>query len=88
MEAGAYVIRHPDARKGHIYSEQHIDVGVSKDMHGGGDLLLVADFVKVLKGAVPSISSTSLEKSLHGHLIGFAADQSRLEQRTVEIKRV
>jgi hypothetical protein len=35
-----------------------------------------------------AISSTSLEKSLHGHLIGFAADQSRLEQRTVEIKRV
>ncbi|MBP1963212.1 Gfo/Idh/MocA family protein [Paenibacillus aceris] len=88
MEAGAYVIRHPDARKNHIYSEQQINVGVSEEMHGGGDLLLVADFVKVLKGAVPSISSTSLEKSLHGHLIGFAADQSRLEQRTVEIKRV
>ncbi|NOV04734.1 Gfo/Idh/MocA family protein [Paenibacillus planticolens] len=88
METGAYVIRHPDARKGHLYSEQLIDVEVSEDMHGGGDLRLVADFVKVLKGAVPSISSTSLEKSLHGHLIGFAADQSRLEQRTVEIKRV
>lgn len=52
--------------------------------HGGGDLLLVADFVKVLKGCSPSISSTCLEKSLHGHLFGFAADQSRLEQRTVE----
>ncbi len=79
MEAGSYVIRHPDARKGHMYSEQQIKVGVSEDMHGGGDLLLVDDFVKVLKGAVPSISSTSLEKSLHGHFIGFAADQSRLD---------
>ncbi|MBA2938719.1 Gfo/Idh/MocA family oxidoreductase [Paenibacillus sp. CGMCC 1.16610] len=88
MEAGSYVIRHPDARKGHIYSEQQIKVGVSEDMHGGGDLLLVDDFVKVLKGDVPSISSTSLEKSLYGHFIGFAADQSRLEQRTVAIKRV
>ncbi|WP_028552988.1 hypothetical protein [Paenibacillus sp. UNC451MF] len=88
MEEGCYVIRHPDARKGHIYSEQRIELGVSKDMHGGGDLLLVADFVKVLKGAAPSISSTSLEKSIYGHLIGFAADQSRLEQRTVELQRI
>ncbi|NOU62469.1 gfo/Idh/MocA family oxidoreductase [Paenibacillus sp. LMG 31461] len=88
MEEGSYVIRHPDARKGHIYSEQQFEVGVSGDLHGGGDLLLTADFVKVLRGAVPSISSTSLEQSLHGHLIGFAADQSRQEQRTVEIKRV
>ncbi|GBG08406.1 oxidoreductase [Paenibacillus agaridevorans] len=88
MEEGAYFVWHPDARKGHIYSEQRIDVGVQEDMHGGGDLRLVADFVKVLKGAAPSISSTSLEKSLHGHLIGFAADQSRLEQKTVEVKRV
>ncbi|MFD2114654.1 Gfo/Idh/MocA family protein [Paenibacillus yanchengensis] len=88
MEQGSYFIRHPDARKGHLYSEEQIDVGVSKDMHGGGDLRLVADFIKVMKGAPPSISSTSLEKSLHGHLIGFAADQSRLEQKMVEIKPV
>lgn len=88
MEEGAFVIRQPDARKGHIYAEQKIEIGVSKDMHGGGDLRLVADFVKMLKGAAPSISSTSLEKSLHGHLIGFAADQSRIEQKTVELVRV
>jgi predicted dehydrogenase len=88
MDEGTYFIRHPDARKGHEYSEQKIELGVSGDMHGGGDLRLVADFVKVLKGAPPSISSTSLEKSLDGHLIGFAADQSRIESRIVELKRV
>jgi predicted dehydrogenase len=87
MEEGTYVIRRPDARKGHIYSEEQVKLGVSNDMHGGGDLRLAADFVKVLKGATPSISSTALEKSIDGHLIGFAADQSRLEQRTIELKR-
>jgi predicted dehydrogenase len=87
MEEGTYVIRHPDARQGHVYSEKRVELNVSHDMHGGGDLRLVADFVKVLNGSSPSISSTSLEKSLHGHLIGFAADQSRLEQRTVELVR-
>lgn len=88
LEEGHYVIRRPDARKGHRYSEQRIELGVSKDMHGGGDLRLVEDFVKVMRGAAPSISSTSLEKSIDGHRIGFAADQSRLEQRIVELKRV
>jgi hypothetical protein len=57
-------------------------------MHGGGDLRLVEDFVKGLLGAEPSISSTALDKSINGHLIGFAADQSRLEQKIVELKPV
>ncbi|MDF2723346.1 MAG: gfo/Idh/MocA family oxidoreductase [Paenibacillus sp.] len=88
MEEGAYTIRHPDARKGHIYAERRIELGVTKDMHGGGDLRLVEDFVKGLLGAEPSISSTALDKSINGHLIGFAADQSRLEQKIVELKPV
>lgn len=47
--------------------------------------LLVADFVRVLRGEEPFISSTSLEKSIYGHQIGFAGEQSRLEGRTVPI---
>lgn len=55
------------------------------DMHGGGDLRLVADFVSVLSGDVPSISTTSLSDSLNGHLIGFAAERARLEGRWVPV---
>ncbi|ULL15195.1 gfo/Idh/MocA family oxidoreductase [Paenibacillus sp. H1-7] len=88
LEEGSYIIRHPDARKGHIYSEQRIELGVANDMHGGGDLRLAEDFVKVLRGAEPSISSTALEKSIDGHLIGFAADRSRAENKIVELRRV
>ncbi|MFE5323185.1 Gfo/Idh/MocA family protein [Paenibacillus sp. NPDC056579] len=88
LEEGSYIIRHPDARKGRIYSEQRIELGVANDMHGGGDLRLAEDFVKVLRGAEPSISSTALEKSIDGHLIGFAADRSRAENKIVELRRV
>ena len=58
---------------------------MTNDSHGGGDLLLVADFVRVLRGQEPSISCTSLEKSIYGHQIGFAGEQSRLEGRTIQI---
>jgi hypothetical protein len=61
---------------------------VVNDMHGGGDLRLVEDFVKVIRGESPSISTTSLEASVYGHLIGFAAESSREEGRVVEIKEL
>lgn len=85
LEDGYFVVRHPDARAGHQYSEEKVIVNVTNDSHGGGDLLLVQDFVKVLRGERGSISSTRLEESIYGHQIGFAAELSRLQNRTVEI---
>ncbi|WP_409345015.1 Gfo/Idh/MocA family protein [Paenibacillus sp. MBLB4367] len=85
MEDGRYVIRHPDDSPGQTYSEETIELSVSADMHGGGDLRLVADFVSALRGGTPSLSSTSLEKSIYGHQIGFAAERSRAENRIAEI---
>jgi predicted dehydrogenase len=85
MEDGCFVIRHPDPRKGHEYTEEQVQVPVTNDSHGGGDLLLVADFVSVLRGQEPSISFTSLEKSIYGHQIGFAGERSRLEGKMMEI---
>ena len=86
MDEGTFVVRHPDARAGHEYSEERIDLSVRGDGHGGGDHRLVADFVRVLRGEEASISTTTLEDSINGHLIGFAADQSRVEQRVVAIE--
>lgn len=85
QEDGYFVMRHPDARKGHEWSDEKVETNVSNDMHGGGDLLLVADFVRTLRGEPHSISCTSLEDSIYGHLIGFGADQSRIERRVVDI---
>lgn len=41
--------------------------------------------MRVLQGESPSISCTSLDDSVYGHLIGFAAEESRHEHRVVQI---
>jgi hypothetical protein len=85
MEDGYFIIRYFDAHKCHEYIEERIDINIVNDGHGGGDLRLIADFVKVMEGAPPSISTTSLEDSINGHLIGFAADTAMFEKRVIGI---
>lgn len=75
-EESEFVIRHPDPRKGHEYSEERIKLNIGKDMHGGGDMRLVEDFVKIMQEKKPSISTTDINDSIYGHLIGFNADKS------------
>ncbi|MEN6303643.1 MAG: Gfo/Idh/MocA family oxidoreductase [Armatimonadia bacterium] len=86
VEDGAFVTRFPDARAGCEYTETPVDLNVSMDMHGGGDMRLVEDFVRVVRGEQPSLSTTQLEDSIYGHLIGFAADVAMEEKRVVEIE--
>lgn len=76
MDDGRFVVRAIDPRPGCEYAEEMIDVSVAGDGHGGGDMRLVEDFVRVLRGEPPSISCTSLDDSLAGHLIGFRADRA------------
>ncbi len=91
MEDSKFVIRHIDPRPGHEYSEKVVDLNIGGDMtgaqggHGGGDLRLVADFVRTLRGETPSISATTLDDSISGHLIGFCADRSMATQTVVPI---
>lgn len=88
FEDSRFVVRRIDHRAGHEFTERTVNIDVSGDMsgaaggHGGGDQRMVSDFVKMLRGGAPSISSTSLEDSIAGHRMGFAADRSR-EQNTV-----
>ncbi len=44
--------------------------------HGGGDIALVTDFVRYVRGQQTSISCTELEGSMLGHRIIYAADLS------------
>ncbi len=90
MEEGTFVIRHPSIA-GHdrpTYREEQVKVNVTADMHGGGDMRLVQDFVAVLRGESPSISTTSIEDSIYGHLIAYAADESMRQHRMVEIAAI
>lgn len=80
-----FFVRHPDARAGHEYSEERVEIDAGSDGHGGGDLRLVEDFVQTLQGKPRSISCTDLEDSIYGHLIGFTADNARIEHKSLEI---
>jgi predicted dehydrogenase len=91
LEDSRFTIRHIDPRPGHEYSEEIVDLSVNGDMsgalggHAGGDMRLVEDFVRILGGEQPSISSTSLEDSVSGHLMGFCAERARQEGRVVQV---
>ena len=65
--------------------EQEIKINVSGDMHGGGDMGLVEDFVRVLRGQSASPGATRIEDSLHGHLIAYAADRAMLNHQVENI---
>ncbi len=84
VESNRFVLRRIDPRPGHEYAEETIDIdGRGSGGHAGGDLRLVADFVRILRGEQPSISCTSIEDSIAGHLIGFRAGIA-MKNRTVE----
>jgi predicted dehydrogenase len=76
MEDGCLIIRKPDADHEDLYQEKRVEVDSSGDVHGGGDLRLVADFVRVVRGEQPSASTTHLMDSVYSHEIAYAADRA------------
>lgn len=76
-EDGRFTVLRIDPSPGKEYSEEVIDVSVKGDMHGGGDMLLAEDFVEYIRGMSTSVSCTSIEDSIKGHLAVFLADKSR-----------
>ncbi|MGI6768789.1 MAG: Gfo/Idh/MocA family protein [Bacilli bacterium] len=58
--------------------EFRVSVGETFGGHGGGDERMVEDIVKDLIGIDESLCLTSIDKSVMSHLIGFAAEESRL----------
>ena len=63
-----------------VFSPQELDPPLR------GDLRLVEDFVKSVRGEEASISTTTVFDSVYGHLIAFAADEAMTEHRVVEIE--
>ncbi len=94
LEDSKFVVRKIDPRPGCEYSEKVHDLNVTGDMHGafgghgGGDLRLIADFCQFLQGGTPSISSTTINDSIYGHLVGFRAEEARLEGKVLSIPKL
>lgn len=53
--------------------------------HGGGDTGIMLDTLSLLRGETPSNSICEVRTSYENHITGFAAEQSRLENRVVSI---
>lgn len=54
--------------------------------HSNGDMCLMSDYVKFLNGDRSSISITSINDSVNGHLCVYAAEESRINKKTVSIE--
>jgi hypothetical protein len=85
MMEGKFTISKPGAVAGAEALDEEIQIGLLGDLHGGGDLRLVADFLGVVRGESGSISTTALSDSINSHLIAYAADVAMREERVVSI---
>lgn len=76
-EEGKIILSKIDPSPDCEHKDTVFDVNVKDDSHGGGDLELVRDFVSYVTGEKTSVSCTSIQDSLSGHLVVFLADKSR-----------
>ncbi|QNM86780.1 Gfo/Idh/MocA family oxidoreductase [Polaribacter pectinis] len=53
--------------------------------HGGGDWALVTDWIRAVKTKDSSLLSSTLDASIESHLMGFIAEKSRLDKKTMTI---
>ena len=59
--------------------------GTAMGGHYGGDAALIRDFIDLMNGAIPSVSCTSIEDSINGHLCVYAADAAMKKGRRMPV---
>ncbi len=63
------------------------DVGDYKNSgHGGGDWLLVKDFVQAVSQQNPDILTSTIDESIESHIMGFMAEKSRKKSKFMDVK--
>lgn len=77
FESGKFTVSEIDPRPGCEHYDTEYDLKIDNDTHGGGDLDLVRDFVDYVRGNKTTVSCTSINDSVLGHLVVFLADKSR-----------
>jgi predicted dehydrogenase len=55
------------------------------DGHGGGDWRLVANWIQAIAEKNPGLLSSTIDQSIESHIMGFAAEKSRLEKKVTDI---
>ena len=83
MEENCFKIRKFNPDNANYDEETVLITEDTSGAHSGGDLRLVEDFVARVGGEKPSVSCTSIEDSITGHLITIAAEKARKEKRVI-----
>ena len=76
-----YIIEYTDFRTDQTVQ---IPLDIQEGGHGGGDAGFVKDLMESLQNGKPF--SSDLEESVMSHRMAFAAEQSRLTGKVVDIK--
>ena len=92
MEDGKFVLRTMDRSEGNFrYVEKIVDV--SQEIHtsdrygghGGGDYAIMYELVRYLNGDTSSVSITSIDDSVNGHKVVYAAEKSVQLRKCIEM---
>ncbi len=68
------------------FESQKVLINAGSEMHGGGDMRLVEDFINVLKGHGVSRAATLLEDSILGYALAYNAEISRKQGKPVNMR--
>ena len=77
-----------DFRSGHksVWDQKVSEVAEYKGSgHGGGDHLLVRDFVRAVSAQDEKLLSSTIDVSIESHVMGFMAEKSRKSMKKVKI---
>lgn len=64
-----------------------LDVNGETGGHFGGDKGLIKDFCDIVLGKEPSLSYTSIQDSITGHLLVYAADRALKENKIIKLEK-
>lgn len=60
--------------------------GYKNSGHGGGDWLLVRDFVQAVSQKNPALLTSTIDDSIESHIMGFMAEVSRKQGKVMDVK--
>ncbi|MBQ8295810.1 MAG: hypothetical protein IJX87_05200, partial [Clostridia bacterium] len=60
-----------------------VRISVQYGGHGGGDYAIMHELLRYLDGDTSSVSITRLDDSINGHMVVYAAEESRKTKQTV-----
>jgi predicted dehydrogenase len=78
------VIRKYSSNSKYEGEEKKICVESAEGFHGGGDYGLTMDFIAMLRGD-DAMGLSSIDRSIESHIMAFAAEESRLTGKTIEL---